>query len=1168
MKKILKYFLLPFFTIILLSLLLLQWSWFQKTCLLGFLRCNFKEVCISNYKGNLKQITIGKVFCKNKTDFIEITDFKFDWDIWNFLKFKGVYINDLKGKILVDLPAKIEKNSQTCQAGFFNVGKKSKNHSFLSYVKLPFHLNIENLNLWMRGSIENVKIENANIFVQHLNPNQVGTCQYSSIIKLPSKQYSSIQVNGNFNLKYNKNSEFENIKCNGNVRIFGDRRYPMINYKGLIDGTTSKAGESLKLEVHCGQSSDFTLIGESFKTTDHIFSLKWRTILDNSFLRLFNLGALPTLSVLAEGTCHLNRKTWVWNTHSYLSVWGKNFEAWDSTLKSLPYLSLKGQIDAEFSEKFLRLKQYKAVVKEKGVSKVFFDINSLQPITYDYKKGLTTANANDCQILEVNFYEVPFAIFNPYLQQYGYKLLGNLKSGNLNVAWDEKLKQCELSFMQPLVFNVQKFNKDKDTCLSDVNCRIAGKCALNGQDKRGSYNLDMLLTDTRHIPFFKISQEGNWFGRKNYHTHKGDLFFNYALAQNLIQFQPFGITLSPDIITNLKYDVVFAEDALNFNRLYANIKSDEDEEMALQVDCSSSIVVKKDEVSFDKEGEVVRVYVNKYPLDFIAYKDLKLQGILAYEGVISNEKNGIKWDSKTPFNLKDLNVTVKGEDFLKLKQIGLNANGCWKNKKQWSLDLINLEVLSEEGKSPLLSGNTKVCQEKSKPLSTEGRVSLDMTQVCGQPFALKYPGFVGEVLSQWQFNDDKQIANMHVNITPLECPITFDVKSFYNSSTKQLNSSLELHNSDHATDVQVDCSLEKDKVVSAKINSERIFVDDLLALVDLGQSLQKNLTKAQEVPQAVEHVKTSSECSQSKNTKCTKNPYLESVNLNVNLKTVYTNEVLAKDFKGEIVFNLDKDILFKKFTGKLFNGNISMDGTYEINQQKCVLDASLEKLDLETLFKIMGYYKIPYVNYVRLTGLLDGKLKGFIDLKDLLASRLVLGGKAQNGFVKLFNTEVSFGNIIGGFASSIGLLVGGKSSSFGVINFLTTYLNAVPFESVEYNIERTDSDKLGAKISLKNKDLAIYTRSVIDTLKNLTWEQYPFRSELQLYASTESPLLNYFSFEKNLGEHQEYLKGPTCIIDGTLGKPNYSNLVQLILSSDNKEKIQHPVGKLLNTLFN
>ena len=65
-----------------------------------------------------------------------------------------------------------------------------------------------------------------------------------------------------------------------------------------------------------------------------------------------------------------------------------------------------------------------------------------------------------------------------------------------------------------------------------------------------------------------------------------ELFFNYALAQNLIQFQPFGITLNPDIITNLKYDVVFAEDAFNFNRLYANIKSDEDEEIVLQIDCS------------------------------------------------------------------------------------------------------------------------------------------------------------------------------------------------------------------------------------------------------------------------------------------------------------------------------------------------------------------------------------------------------------------------------------------------------------------------------------------------------------------------------------------------------------------------------------------------------
>ena len=1169
MKKILKYFLLPLFSVILLSLLLLQCSWFQKSCLLGLLKCNFKEVGISNYQGNLKQISIGKLFCKNKRGFIEIVDFKFDWNLWNFLKFKGVYINDLKGKILIDLPGQNGNTAETCQAGFLNINKKSRKLSFLSFVKLPFRLNIENLNLWIRGNIENIKVENANIAIQHLMPNQIGFCQYSSIIKLPSKQYSSIQTSGKFNLKYNKNSQFENIKCNGNVRIFGDRRYPKIAYKGVVDSTTSKAGESLKLEIHCGQSSDFTLTGQSFKTTDHIFSLNWNTVLDNGFLKLFNLGSLPTLSILAEGTCHLNRKTLVWNTHSYLSVWGKNFETLDPTLKSLPYLSLKTQIDAELNEKFLRLKQYKGIVKEKGAPKIFFDITSLQPITYDYKKGLKVDNTKNTQVLEVNFYEVPFALFNPYLQQYGYKLLGNLKSGNLNVAWDEKIKQCELSLLQPLVFYVQNFDKNKATCLSDVNCRVAGKCSLNTQDPKGAYALDMLLTDTRHIPFFKLTQEGNWFGRNHYHTHKGDLSFSYPLAKNLIQFQPFGITVSPDTIANLKYDVVLSEDKLNINRLYADIKSDNDEKIALQVDCNNPIVIKKDEVDFEKNGKVIHVYAQEYPLGSIGYKDMQLKGILSYEGMIINEKNSVRWATQTPLNIKDLEVEFKGKEFLKLNQIDLNAHGCWRNKKQWSLDFGKLEILSEAGKAPLFSGDTKLCQDKNKLLATEGKFSLDVTQVAVQPFALKYPGFVGEVFSQWQFNENKQIANLHANVTPLECPITFDVKSFYNTATKQLSSALELRNSEHATDVQVDCSLDKAKI-SAKINSNRIFVDDLLAVARWGQALQKNFIKPQEAPKSVSPETSLPEKSQPKSTKSAKNSSMESVNLNINLKTVCANELLAKNLKGDIVFNPDKNVIFKDFSGKLFNGNLVMDMAYDINQQKCVFDANLEMVDLGTLFKVMNYYKLPSVNYAQLTGSLDGKFKGSINLKDWLASQFVLTGKAQNGSVKLFDSEVSFGNIMSGFATSIGLLVGGKGSSLGVINFLTTYLNGVAFECIEYDFERRNFDKLGARVSLKNKDFALYTRSTVDTIKGGTWEQYPFRSELQLYASTRSPWLNYFNFEETLGKHQEFLKGPTCTIDGTLEKPNCSNLIQLIVSSKDKqkEKNQNPVSKLLNSLFN
>ncbi len=1164
MKKFFKYFLLPCFCVLSALLMLLQWSWFQKACLLGVLKCNFDEVNISNYYGSLNKITVEKIFCKNKIRSITISDFKFNWNPSDFLLLRGLRINDLQGKIVIDAPCQTIKSAESIigspSKGFLKIEKNVKKKSFLSYFQLPFRLNIENLNFWVQGDINNIKLETANISIQHLQPDHMGVCQYSSVVKFPSKQYSALQVNGSFNLKCDKKCKIESVKCKGRVRIFGDKRYPIIAYKGVVDNAASDIGETLKLEVHCGQSSDFTLIGEYFKTTDHIFSLKWQTVLDNSMLKLFNVDSLPTLSILAEGTGHLSRKTLTWDTHSYFSVWGKNFEALDPTLGSLPYLSLKAQVDGEFSKKFFRLKQYKAILKEKGVQKVFLDINSLQSITYDYKKGLKAENAEKLQVCEVNLYEVPFVIFNPYLQQYGYKILGNLKTGSLNVTWNSKTKQWELSLLQPILCYIQQFNKGKNNCITDSNCRLMGKCALNVQGTHGDYNFDTLFTDVKHIPFLKLSQQGSWSSKKNLNAHVGNLFFNNALAQNLLQLETVGLYLNPSLVAKLNYNIFLSKDKIKVNQFNFTVNSEQDKSMALQIDCDNPIVFEKGSIFIKDDGNVLHAYANKYPLDFITYKDVKLKGLLSYEGIISNDKQCIKLDTKTPFEVKNFNFVWRNDDWVNLKQIYLNLGGVWKNKQQWSFNSPEFRLISDEEKTPLFLGSTSISQEKNQTLTTDGKFVLDVTQLSVQPFALKYPGAVGNISGHWQTNDAEKMANVYVNITPLKCPVTVDLKSYYASNKNLVNSFLELRSSDHATDLQVDCSLKKDKEFALNVNSDHVYIDDLLEIMSWTNSLKKDSS-----------VNCSSEVDVSKVTKNEKTKQSNySVSLDFNLKSVLAKDVFARNLKGNVSFIQNKNITLKNFIGEIFNGTINMDGAYDFPKQKYMLDAKLEHVDLSNLFAFMKYYHVPFLDRAKVTGFFDGNVKGSFGEENFGNSCFNINCKAYDGTIRVFDSAVTFGTIVGGFASSLGLLAGSDANGRGAVNFLNTYLRAVPFKRFDCAVERSHSDKVGAKISIKNEDLALYTRTTIDTINALDWQQYPFVSELQLYASDSSPILNYFNFEKSLGSNQEYLKGPTCIIDGTLGKPNYSNLLKLILSSRDKkqEKPLQPVKNLLNSLFN
>ena len=1170
MKKFLKYSAIFLLLVGTSLMILLLSSGVQRFCLSVVLRCYFKEVVIKDYRGGLSSISVDEISAKNKNQSFEIKDLKLKWVPWRLIVCRELRVPHLQGYFNWECAAKTS-SKETYEAGLgVNLfGKTEDKFSFLNKLQPPVKLNLDQVDIALSGCYQGVCWKNVRVQLKGVKPEQMGECQYTATVSVPlNSDRINVQINGNLQMFMNKKNRLCSIKCNGSANISNnEKKLPKISYTALIGSKDGSYQEYLKLAIHCGQANDFTLLGESFSATDRVCGFKWQGVFDHSLLKIFFPQYAPILSLLAEGDCFLKRKSCTWVSHTYLSAWAKHFEVFDPSLKLLSSLSFKANLDADFDAFGINFKQYKLAVKEKGAQCLFFDLNGSQSLIYKYKTGFERPK-RDSQLAEMNFYEIPFEVFNPYLQRYKYQIRGCLNSGMLNFSWDSHKNQWKISTLQPLYFHIQNLDFDGQKLLTNIDGHIREQCALQKDMSMVEFNTNMLLTDTKFMPFFKLAPKGYVRFLKDRCSFQvnGLVNFNHHYAKNLLYLESLNVDVHPELSLEGNYDVSYGDDKISFKKLNLDLRSALDHKQWLSLNLLQPFTFnQKNWMKFDNLGRVLTLKCNNCPLNLVGIGGVNLNGNLCCNSEVSLDAGMMKLTSQEPLQIDQLQVAYKGQDILDLKQAKLTVQGqC--SKEAWSCKLMDVDIFSNEKENVLLSGGVNVDGKQSRVINTDGQFKLNLDLLSMQPFALKYPGLVGTISGHWDCSDKKRMVNGYINIGCLDFPLNVDAKMSYDFKLKdmhRLKSIVELRDKDHVSDISLDVNIDENGCFDGHVNSEKVFLKDLLATVVGGQKLTAFLMKNEDLPK-VDLNDHSKKVAASENK--------DEVKFKGLCDFKFKSVVARDEILSELIGNIDvkkNTIALKGLKGRLCEGFIHGSAQCSLGKLSPEIEASIsgEEIQLSKLWTIPKEFGYSLENYGQINGKLDFNVHGYGNIKEPETLRGRASFKVNKGDFKVINSTSVAGQAVSGLTTALGLAIGANFSGMSTVGFLTSYLKSIPFNAVDLDAQRSTEDRVDVKTSLTNDDFAFYTDSTFLTEKNKNWQDQPFVSRLQLNASKGSAWMNYFDFATDSSDALGYCQGPSCTIDGTLGKPNYSALLGLILSRPKEEKESSPVKQLLRQFF-
>lgn len=1178
MKRFIKYFSAILGVAFIAFIFLIHYSGFQKACLLGVLRCHYNEVSIENFHGGATAISWGKIFCKSKKNTLVVSNFSLKWYPWRLIFKRTLSVDNLNCDVCFTGDCDELNATQVQHAGWFLNGHKSETYSLLKNLQSPIKLDIASATVNLTLSFGDINLKEGVLQLEGLQPENMGTFRYNG--KIVFAKDIKVSAHGEFALQSNKHGAWEKIRCYGEAKTTRKGvRYPRLSFNGIIDGTTSVSKEEIRAEVHCGQANDFLLTGECIKDSDRVYDFKWQGFLDHSLFKFFNISAYPVLSVLAEGNGVFNRKHHVWTTHTNLSAWGKHFEMVHPSLKSLPCLSFKAQIGADITAKQLDLKQYKFVLKEKGAPRLFLDVTSLHPLTYFYKDNkFGLPSKEDSQIFEINFYETPFEIFNPYLTQYGFQITGNLQSGNVNVGWNSEEKRWTLATFQPICAQIRQLSKDNTICLKDTIFRLSTKCALKHTLDEVKYDTNWVASDLKHVSFFKFAPKGYVNLKHQTLTGEGVFSLDNTWAKDLFFGEPLGLKLDPNLLAKLNYNFEYKPGKLLVNQLKFSLNSSADKNIGLELRTEQPLYFSKDDWRKTKEGDMVSFLAQNYPLDFVQYRPLALSGTCNGHLSIKKADDKIQCNSEVPLSISQFKWQANLEDRLSLNRVLLDFGGNCDEKLNWSFNLDQVNVVSDDEKQPLLSGNCAVAGTAEKLVSTKGQIVFNLDKLCAQPLMLTYPGFIGEFNSHWIWDEKQAEANGRLRCQPLGSNFIIEAKSSYKQAEKPLvKTSLELQSQAHSSDIYIDTTWDKNNSIDCQIHSENLFMKDIVRCYEELRLLSGKFI-AQKTPQ--NEVKDFSDVTADKPLVPTASaPKTEKIShkempiqglVHLNLKSVHADVPFLEQLNGTIVLKKDA-VHMENLTGKLCSGNIELKSDYSVKNSRLEISGSGTGINMNPLWKVPGALGYPLDKYGQMSGNLDMKMKLSGELGKPFSWYGACDVACKAGYYKIFNASNKAGQAIGGIASTLGLLLSANVSGMSAVGFLTSYIQGIPYHKITCACSRDIADEIVCQGSAINDDLAICFDGSIGMKEGLACAQQPLSCALKFSAPENSPFLNYFSFDRTQKDEHGYYIGPNCKMGGTLGKPDYSALVNLVTSARNekpepKEKAS-PVEQLLKTLF-
>lgn len=1189
----------------------IQFTWFQKTCIWTALHCFFKDVQVSNYQSSYNSITVDKISGQNKTIRFSLNNFSLHWKPWELLLKQKLHVQDLKGHFnvvqhgsgknntsIISNLSKLTEPTENSKAllGFRHKEDISRRYSFLNALQPPIKMHINQLQLSGEISSDELVIKSLILQLKDIRPDAEGEGQCTAFVsfKTPSDPLFA-KFDGKLSVNFDPTGFLQTLRCGGSIHLKNKyTKFHPIKISARVSGTKAATEENLKVEIHYGQANDFILEGRYLKSTDHIMALKWQTICDHSFMQLLYKQP-PTLSVLCEGDCYLNRKTLVWDSHNYVSIWAKNFELIDPSLKSLPPLSLKILLDTAFDASHIAIKQASLLLKKKGSSQTFVLARSLQQLNYHYGRGLQVPSEKESQVFELIFQKTPFELFNPYLQPHGYQLHGSLESGSFHVTWDDKEKNWLFSTIQPIRAFLQKATFNKADILSDLRLNMNGSCSLKEDLSQLEHKSDVLLTDSKFTPFFTFSSRRKLcFSKQKLSEEEGggSLTFNALLAKDCINLAPFHIQISPDLALNADYLWTNNLKTISIQNLSLHAHSASQNTPWLDIQTKQALHLDASLENKHEDGELLSVQAHQCPLDLVQYGDVKFSGSLSYLAKLSVESQVLQWASQSPFKLENGRIFWQKDRGITLKECSGSIEGKY-GAKAWDFQLKDLTAV--DAGSPLIQGQLQV-GNKVNQWTTTGQLTIDLTEICKQPFATPYPGYVGNIQTHWQWDDDKKIANSHINVALMDHPVIADAQVAFVEDlqqTKKLQANLELRKEKRVSDIAIDGTLDAKNSINAQLTSQAIYAIDILDLVGYLQTLKirhfpskpvstadtAGITTAEAIAMRISPSQRNvnnkdslsldeksmmlalSSVKEPGQKQPSKEPHLPESerkwcdftgNCTGQLKSIYLQQNLVGENLTTTVEMHPAGLTLKNLTGKLLQGEIEANAQYQREKEPLlVCNAKGTNLNLNQLWTHIGSLNGALTSHGQLSGTGDFSLECTLLRNHFPSLRGHLNITAKDGdFEPLTNVSATVQAFLG-LTTAVGLLAGGNASGLGKLGFLSSYLQKIPFQVLSLNLQRNEDDKILAQAEGRNADFGVQAQGIFFTDFTLdSWKKQLFQCQLNFSAPETSQLLKYFDFDVQNKDAYGYGKGPQCSIDGTLGKPNYSALKRLILSGD------------------
>lgn len=1151
-----------------------QVSWIQRTFFYLLLKTQFKEVDFRGYNGNWSKISAESIVLKNKKQYLCLKGLDFAWDPFKLFSKRCIFIKKLK--VFLEINGQVfSEKKEIYSADFSKIfSQNASRFSFLKYIQFPIPVNVQHLNIAISGYVNGIHLINTRLLLKNLLPNTSSVCNYTTLIQTDNNPYfSHLQLQGNAQILMNKNNKIQKIKIEGTALAKNhQKKYPKCTYTCFLMGSEHAKSETLKCEVHCGQANDFFIEGETFKTAVHALNLHWQGILDHTFIHIFYPHPIPNLSILLDGTCNLNHKTNRWDTRALLSIWGKHFDAIDPSLGNLPNLNFKTEVQASFDTKEVQLQNYKVSLKEKGSKKLFFSVHSDQFLTYNFKKGLQKPSDKNLQLLGIHIYEIPLAFINPYLQKFNWNVEGQLQSGDFILAYTDEGQWQFLSF-QPFRAVIKKLAYQKLPVILDTDFRINGKLESNSEATKFDYAANIMGMNDGFNPFLSLKSQGGIIRNDkelNDIAMNGTMKFNQALAREKVDLTAFDLQLKPDLIATTSYDFKKEKQQWTIDQFKILLQSSSIENTWLHLNLNQPVHFKFPnwlESFTASEGNVFTFQCEQCPLDLIRYRDSQLNGKLSMITQLEYEKNVLNLRQQKPIQIDHLQIERGGQKMLDLEHVSLNLHCALDNKGSISFDVNDLMVKGKDSEMPLLKGEALICFKKDKIERTKGQIIINLDEWFLQPFALKFPGVIGDLSTHWNWNNKERLANAQCKISTLRDE-TFNFQGSYQSEKEEhhcIKSNIELRTANQVSDVHIEGSLRND-VFDGKLTSNRFSFDSIMKIREYFNSmniLKSDLNDSQKL--------TTSEIVSAGTVKVTKPkplkapwcPYTGGMDINCKSICLDGETEIIKDLTSRMEVT-HQAVFFKKGRGVFLEGDAQFNFKYQFPTWFDML-LEVQNLRLISLWNSLKFFDYGLNKYGHLVGNCNLDIIWAGDYNSLFDSQGKIHLKAWDGSFKPLSNSSIAAQTVSGFASTIGMLLASSVSEMSALGFINSYIKSIPFSLVQIDLERKDTTKVGLKAALLNSDIALHLNGFIATKAVETWKQQPFNMQLQLDAK-EGPFFNYFEFDTSRKTKEGYYLGPNCEINGTLGKPNYMNLLQLLRQKPKvpeKNSPQRPIQQLL-----